>query len=132
MNEVFISPCLLSPPPPPPPPPPRPLPTQRNWLSAAKFSKPRRKIVKPTNRLSLLLYMVVTYYLFDLVIYGIIAVNGVCALGELFIRNTMALQILEYINVVFVTIYIVEAVLKASYTWLPSKLDTAGITACVL
>ena len=41
-----------------------------------------------------------------------ITVNGACTIAELVITDEMAIQILEYINYIFVVIYIVEAVLK--------------------
>ena len=41
-----------------------------------------------------------------------ITVNGACTIAELLTTNSTALQTLEYINYVFVAIYIVEAILK--------------------
>ena len=97
----------------PPLPPALPSP-QRQWIQAATHLKSSDEIPRPLSRLPLLLYRLVRHFLFEWTLFGVILVNGVCTTTALIIKDRTGLQVLESINYIFVAIYIVEAILKAS------------------
>ena len=106
----------LTPPPPPPPPPPNthtnPQ-TQRQWIVASINWKSSDEIPAPSVRCCNGPYKLVNHSLFEWTLFAVIIVNIVCTIVELSISSDSVGQlVLEYLNYVFVTTYIVEAILK--------------------
>jgi sodium/hydrogen exchanger 10/11 len=85
----------------------------RQWLLKAEKEKASSEALPaPNHRCCLLPYFLVNLSLFEWTLFGIITLNGACTIAELATTDTLAAQVLEYINYVFVAIYIVEAFLK--------------------
>ena len=71
------------------------------------------EIPAPTGRCCNGVYKLVTHFLFEWTVFTVIIVNIVCTIVELSISSdSVGQSVLEYLNYVFVTIYIVEAILK--------------------
>ena len=87
---------------------------QRQWLLKAEEEKASSEALPaPNHRCCRLPYFLVNLSIFEWTLFGIITLNGACTIAELATTDTLAAQVLEYINYVFVAIYIVEAFLKA-------------------
>ena len=86
---------------------------QREWLLKATQEKTSSNTIPaPQQRWCHLPYTIVNFFIFEWVLFAVIAVNGACTIAEFIITDVTALQTLEYINYIFVAIYIVEFFLK--------------------
>ena len=86
---------------------------QRQWLLKARDeNSSSESLPAPTHRCCHLPYLLVNLSFFEWTLFGIITLNGACTIAELATTDDSARQVLEYINYIFVAIYIVEAILK--------------------
>ncbi len=93
---------------------PPPLLLQRQWIEASTTWKTSDDTPRPTVRCCDGPYIVVTSSIFEWTLFGVILVNVILSITELSISNETGLEVLEYLNYVFVVIYIVEAILKVN------------------
>ncbi len=57
-------------------------------------------------------YRMVTHFIFEWTIYGIISLNIIAIIVELTVTDVLTLQVLTYINYVFCFIYLLEVIVK--------------------
>ncbi|NXA94326.1 SCN5A protein, partial [Melanocharis versteri] len=88
---------------------------QKKYYSAMKklgSKKPQKPIPKPLNRYQCFLFNIVTSQTFDVVVMGLICLNMITMMVETYGQSEMKTNILSKINILFVTIFTAECVLK--------------------
>ncbi|NXB06648.1 SCN5A protein, partial [Cnemophilus loriae] len=88
---------------------------QKKYYSAMKklgSKKPQKPIPRPLNRYQGFLFDIVTSQMFDVVIMGLICLNMITMMVETYEQSEMKTNILSKINILFVTIFTAECVLK--------------------
>lgn len=90
---------------------------QRQWLLRVRDeNSTSESFPAPTHRFCSIPYFIVNHSLFEWTLFAIIAINGACTIAEFLTTSSTARMALEYINFVFVAIYIFEAILKVLST----------------
>ncbi|NWT17524.1 SCN5A protein, partial [Vireo altiloquus] len=88
---------------------------QKKYYNAMKklgSKKPQKPIPRPRNRFQRFLYDIVTAQIFDVVIMGLICLNMITMMVETYEQSETKTNILSKINIMFVTIFTAECVLK--------------------
>ncbi|NWZ90113.1 SCN5A protein, partial [Nesospiza acunhae] len=88
---------------------------QKKYYNAMKklgSKKPQKPIPRPLNRYQGFLFNIVTSQMFDVVIMGLICLNMVTMMVETYEQSETKTNILSKINMLFVTIFTAECVLK--------------------
>ncbi|NWS28475.1 SCN5A protein, partial [Polioptila caerulea] len=88
---------------------------QKKYYNAMKklgSKKPQKPIPRPLNRYQGFLFDIVTSQMFDVVIMGLICLNMVTMMVETYEQSEMKTTILNKINILFVSIFTAECVLK--------------------
>ncbi|NXC01608.1 SCN5A protein, partial [Orthonyx spaldingii] len=88
---------------------------QKKYYNAMKklgSKKPQKPIPRPLNRYQGFLYDIVTCQTFDAVIMGLICLNMITMMVETYEQSETKTNILNKINILFVTIFTAECVLK--------------------
>uniref|UniRef100_A0A8C3MAN1 Sodium channel protein n=1 Tax=Geospiza parvula TaxID=87175 RepID=A0A8C3MAN1_GEOPR len=88
---------------------------QKKYYNAMKklgSKKPQKPIPRPLNRYQGFLFNIVTSQMFDVVIMGLICLNMVTMMVETYEQSETKTTILSKINILFVTIFTAECVLK--------------------
>ncbi|NXH51612.1 SCN5A protein, partial [Rhabdornis inornatus] len=88
---------------------------QKKYYNAMKklgSKKPQKPIPRPLNRYQGFLFDIVTSQMFDVVIMGLICLNMVTMMVETYEQSETKTNILSKINILFVTIFTAECVLK--------------------
>ncbi|XP_065483195.1 sodium channel protein type 5 subunit alpha-like [Caloenas nicobarica] len=88
---------------------------QRKYYSAMKklgSKKPQKPIPRPLNRYQGFLFDIVTRQAFDVVIMVLICLNMVSMMVETYDQSPTKTEVLNKINIVFVTVFTAECVLK--------------------
>ncbi|NXN81088.1 SCN5A protein, partial [Bombycilla garrulus] len=88
---------------------------QKKYYNAMKklgSKKPQKPIPRPLNRYQGFLFDVVTSQTFDVVIMGLICLNMVTMMVETYEQSETKTNVLSKINILFVTIFTAECVLK--------------------
>lgn len=90
-------------------------PKQRSWMNALKNAatkKPTRKIERPTNRFQAAVFDLVQSRKFEIFIIIVIAINMLAMMVQHYDQPHEVKQVLDYLNIVFTVIFIVEAILR--------------------
>uniref|UniRef100_A0A8C3XY92 Sodium channel protein n=1 Tax=Catharus ustulatus TaxID=91951 RepID=A0A8C3XY92_CATUS len=88
---------------------------QKKYYNAMKklgSKKPQKPIPRPLNRYQGFLFDIVTSQMFDVVIMGLICLNMVTMMVETYEQSETKTNVLGKINILFVTIFTAECVLK--------------------
>ncbi|NWU36160.1 SCN5A protein, partial [Hylia prasina] len=88
---------------------------QKKYYNAMKklgSKKPQKPIPRPLNRYQGFLFDILTSQMFDVVIMGLICLNMVTMMVETYEQSETKTNILSKINILFVTIFTAECVLK--------------------
>ncbi|XP_021410982.1 sodium channel protein type 5 subunit alpha [Lonchura striata] len=88
---------------------------QKKYYNAMKklgSKKPQKPIPRPLNRYQGFLFNIVTSQMFDVVIMGLICLNMITMMVETYEQSETKTNILSKINILFVTIFTAECVLK--------------------
>ncbi|NXP84953.1 SCN5A protein, partial [Passerina amoena] len=88
---------------------------QKKYYNAMKklgSKKPQKPIPRPLNRYQGFLFNIVTSQMFDVVIMGLICLNMVTMMVETYEQSETKTAVLSKINILFVTIFTAECVLK--------------------
>uniref|UniRef100_A0A8C5IN58 Sodium channel protein n=1 Tax=Junco hyemalis TaxID=40217 RepID=A0A8C5IN58_JUNHY len=88
---------------------------QKKYYNAMKklgSKKPQKPIPRPLNRYQGFLFNIVTSQMFDVVIMGLICLNMVTMMVETYEQSETKTNVLSKINILFVTIFTAECVLK--------------------
>ncbi|NXB36860.1 SCN5A protein, partial [Eulacestoma nigropectus] len=88
---------------------------QKKYYNAMKklgSKKPQKPIPRPLNRYQGFLFDIVTSQIFDVVIMGLICLNMITMMVETYEQSETKTNILSKINILFVTIFTAECVLK--------------------
>ncbi|NWT77730.1 SCN5A protein, partial [Lanius ludovicianus] len=88
---------------------------QKKYYNAMKklgSKRPQKPIPRPLNRYQGFLFDIVTSQIFDVVIMGLICLNMITMMVETYEQSEMKTNILSKINILFVTIFTAECVLK--------------------
>uniref|UniRef100_A0A8D2M3P9 Sodium channel protein n=1 Tax=Zonotrichia albicollis TaxID=44394 RepID=A0A8D2M3P9_ZONAL len=88
---------------------------QKKYYNAMKklgSKKPQKPIPRPLNRYQGFLFNIVTCQMFDVVIMGLICLNMVTMMVETYEQSETKTNVLSKINILFVTIFTAECVLK--------------------
>ncbi|KAF4788305.1 hypothetical protein TURU_161913 [Turdus rufiventris] len=88
---------------------------QKKYYNAMKklgSKKPQKPIPRPLNRYQGFLFDIVTSQMFDVVIMGLICLNMVTMMVETYEQSETKTNVLSKINILFVTIFTSECVLK--------------------
>ncbi|KAK2512633.1 sodium channel protein type 5 subunit alpha [Columba guinea] len=88
---------------------------QRKYYSAMKklgSKKPQKPIPRPLNRYQGFLFDIVTCQAFDIVIMVLICLNMVSMMVETYDQSLTKTEVLNKINILFVTVFTAECVLK--------------------
>ncbi|NWX53530.1 SCN5A protein, partial [Promerops cafer] len=88
---------------------------QKKYYNAMKklgSKKPQKPIPRPLNRYQGFLFDIVTSQMFDVVIMGLICLNMITMMVETYEQSETKTNILSKINILFVTIFTAECVLK--------------------
>ncbi|NXK57587.1 SCN5A protein, partial [Sylvietta virens] len=88
---------------------------QKKYYNAMKklgSKKPQKPIPKPLNRYQRFLFDISTSQTFDVVIMGLICLNMITMMVETYEQSETKTNILSKINILFVTIFTAECVLK--------------------
>ncbi|NWV93966.1 SCN5A protein, partial [Machaerirhynchus nigripectus] len=88
---------------------------QKKYYNAMKklgSKKPQKPIPRPLNRYQGFLFDIVTSQIFDVVIMGLICLNMITMMVETYEQSETKTNILGKINILFVTIFTAECVLK--------------------
>ncbi|NXH39544.1 SCN5A protein, partial [Dicaeum eximium] len=88
---------------------------QKKYYNAMKklgSKKPQKPIPKPLNKYQGFLFNIVTSQMFDVVIMGLICLNMITMMVETYEQSETKTNILSKINILFVTIFTAECVLK--------------------
>ncbi|NWI35381.1 SCN5A protein, partial [Picathartes gymnocephalus] len=88
---------------------------QKKYYNAMKklgSKKPQKPIPKPLNRYQGFLFDIVTSQMFDVVIMGLICLNMITMMVETYEQSETKTNILSKINILFVTVFTAECVLK--------------------
>lgn len=78
-----------------------------NWKAKDDVPPPTRKFCHGP-------YRVVTHSIFEWLFFAVILINSILTIVELTITDEKGLQALQYINYVFCSLYIVEAIVKVT------------------
>ncbi|NXA62180.1 SCN5A protein, partial [Mohoua ochrocephala] len=88
---------------------------QKKYYNAMKklgSKKPQKPIPRPLNRYQGFLFDIVTSQIFDVVVMGLICLNMITMMVETYEQSETKTNILSKINILFVTIFTTECVLK--------------------
>ncbi|NWZ83319.1 SCN5A protein, partial [Poecile atricapillus] len=88
---------------------------QKKYYNAMKklgSKKPQKPIPRPLNRYQGFLFDILTSQMFDVVIMGLICLNMITMMVETYEQSETKTNILSKINILFVTIFTAECVLK--------------------
>ncbi|NWT99344.1 SCN5A protein, partial [Urocynchramus pylzowi] len=88
---------------------------QKKYYNAMKklgSKKPQKPIPRPLNRYQGFLFNIVTSQMFDVVIMGLICLNMITMMVETYEQSETKTNVLSKINILFVTIFTAECVLK--------------------
>ncbi|NWR53182.1 SCN5A protein, partial [Regulus satrapa] len=88
---------------------------QKKYYNAMKklgSKKPQKPIPRPLNRYQGFLFDIVTAQMFDVVIMGLICLNMITMMVETYEQSETKTNVLSKINILFVTIFTAECVLK--------------------
>ncbi|NXB65195.1 SCN5A protein, partial [Struthidea cinerea] len=88
---------------------------QKKYYNAMKklgCKKPQKPIPRPLNRYQGFLFDIATSQIFDVVIMGLICLNMITMMVETYEQSETKTNILSKINILFVTIFTAECVLK--------------------
>ncbi|NXJ24383.1 SCN5A protein, partial [Dicrurus megarhynchus] len=88
---------------------------QKKYYNAMKklgSKKPQKPIPRPLNRYQGFLFDIATSQIFDVVIMGLICLNMITMMVETYEQSETKTNILSKINILFVTIFTAECVLK--------------------
>ncbi|NXO08534.1 SCN5A protein, partial [Oriolus oriolus] len=88
---------------------------QKKYYNAMKklgSKKPQKPIPRPLNRYQGFLFDIVTSQIFDVVIMGLICLNMITMMVETYEQSETKTNVLSKINILFVTIFTAECVLK--------------------
>ncbi|NXB81485.1 SCN5A protein, partial [Donacobius atricapilla] len=88
---------------------------QKKYYNAMKklgSKKPQKPIPRPLNRYQGFLFDILTSQMFDVVIMGLICLNMITMMVETYEQSETKTNILSKINIIFVTIFTAECVLK--------------------
>ncbi|XP_062362075.1 sodium channel protein type 5 subunit alpha-like [Cinclus cinclus] len=88
---------------------------QKKYYNAMKklgSKKPQKPIPRPLNRYQGFLFDIVTSQMFDVVIMGLICLNMITMMVETYEQSETKTNVLSKINILFVTIFTAECVLK--------------------
>ncbi|NXP36158.1 SCN5A protein, partial [Leiothrix lutea] len=88
---------------------------QKKYYNAMKklgSKKPQKPIPRPLNRYQGFLFDILTSQVFDVVIMGLICLNMITMMVETYEQSETKTNILNKINIIFVTIFTAECVLK--------------------
>ena len=88
--------------------------SQRHLVEDSVNWKAKDDVPPPTRKFCHGPYRVVTHSIFEWLFFAIILVNSILTIVELTITDEKGLQALQYINYVFCTLYIVEAIVKVT------------------
>ncbi|KAM4793993.1 sodium channel protein type 5 subunit alpha-like [Cyanocitta cristata] len=88
---------------------------QKKYYNAMKklgSKKPQKPIPRPLNRYQGFLFDIATSQIFDIVIMGLICLNMITMMVETYEQSETKTNVLSKINILFVTIFTAECVLK--------------------
>ncbi|NXY31722.1 SCN5A protein, partial [Pomatorhinus ruficollis] len=88
---------------------------QKKYYNAMKklgSKKPQKPIPRPLNRYQGFLFDILTSQMFDVIIMGLICLNMITMMVETYEQSETKTNILSKINIIFVTIFTAECVLK--------------------
>ncbi|NXN03413.1 SCN5A protein, partial [Sylvia borin] len=88
---------------------------QKKYYNAMKklgSKKPQKPIPRPLNRYQGFLFDILTSQMFDVIIMGLICLNMITMMVETYEQSETKTNILSKINIMFVTIFTAECVLK--------------------
>ncbi|NXO42044.1 SCN5A protein, partial [Locustella ochotensis] len=88
---------------------------QKKYYNAMKklgSKKPQKPIPRPLNKYQGFLFDILTSQMFDVVIMGLICLNMVTMMVETYEQSETKTNILSKINIIFVTVFTAECVLK--------------------
>ncbi|NXY08510.1 SCN5A protein, partial [Pteruthius melanotis] len=88
---------------------------QKKYYNAMKklgSKKPQKPVPRPLNRYQGFLFDIVTSQIFDVVIMGLICLNMITMMVETYEQSETKTNVLSKINIIFVTIFTAECVLK--------------------
>ncbi|NXH30458.1 SCN5A protein, partial [Myiagra hebetior] len=88
---------------------------QKKYYNAMKklgSKKPQKPIPRPLNRYQGFLFDIVTSQIFDVVIMGLICLNMITMMVETYEQSETKTNVLSKINILFVTVFTAECVLK--------------------
>ncbi|NXO96086.1 SCN5A protein, partial [Certhia brachydactyla] len=88
---------------------------QKKYYNAMKklgSKKPQKPIPRPLNRYQGFLFDIVTSQMFDVVIMGLICLNMITMMVETYEQSETKTNVLSKINILFVTIFTAECLLK--------------------